>query len=206
MIGKHITDVVTIYSKDNKLNFKQIYQNTLDNNKPFKSNKPYSLLRKNSDVTLYVDFSLSPVYYEEKLNGSILVFRDVTNQFEQNEQIQFISQHDYLTGLFNRYFLEVEMKRLDTKRQLPISIIHGDVNGLKLTNDTFGHIEGDKLLTEIGNILKKATRSEDIIARWGGDEFIILLPQTTEAHAKKVLARIRDLQQKSMFEIIWEKS
>jgi diguanylate cyclase (GGDEF)-like protein/PAS domain S-box-containing protein len=202
VIGKSITDVVKIYSKDHNLDFGQIFNSTIRNNESFKSDKPYLLINNNNDLNLYVDFSLSPITFDEVIRGSILVFRDVTNQFEQNEQIQFISQHDYLTGLFNRYFLEVEMKRLDTKRQLPISIIHGDVNGLKLTNDAFGHIEGDKLLVEISDILKKATRSEDIIARWGGDEFIILLPQTTEANAKKVLARIRDLQIKSMYEIM----
>jgi diguanylate cyclase (GGDEF)-like protein len=72
-----------------------------------------------------------------------------------------------------------EMKRLDTARQLPLSIIIGDVvNGLKLTNDAFGHAEGDKLLQKVASILKSCCREEDIVARWGGDEFLILLPKT----------------------------
>lgn len=201
-IGRNILDIVRIYSKDSKTSFKDIYSEVMNVNESFKSKVPYLLISNEDESTLYVDFSLSPIFYDKNLKGCILVFRDVTNQFEQNKQIQYISQHDYLTGLFNRYFLEVEMKRLDTKRQLPITIIHGDVNGLKLTNDAFGHAEGDKLLIEISTILKKATRSEDIISRWGGDEFIILLPNTSKENATKVINRIRDLQQKSMFEIM----
>lgn len=199
-IGRKLTDIFEVTSRDNSKVFKEIYNSLVSNNKSYKADKPYLLVNNVSNLTLYIDFSLSPIYFEETFKGSILVFRDVTNQFEQNEQIQYISQHDYLTGLYNRYFLEVEMKRLDTPRQLPITVIHGDVNGLKLTNDAFGHTEGDKLLEEISDILKKSTRSEDIISRWGGDEFIILLPQTSHENALKVITRIRDLQAKSRYE------
>jgi diguanylate cyclase (GGDEF)-like protein/PAS domain S-box-containing protein len=203
LIGNKLTDIIRVYSKDNKLTFKEIYEQVISSRKSFKAQEPFLLINNEDDSTLYIDFSLSSIIYSNnELKGTILVFRDVTEQYEQSNQIQYISQHDYLTGLYNRYFLEVEMKRLDTVRQLPISIIHGDVNGLKLTNDAFGHIEGDNLLKEISLILKKATRSEDIISRWGGDEFIILLPQTTSKNALKVLDRIRDLQNKSMYDIM----
>lgn len=201
-IGKNISEVVRIYSKDSTEHFKIIYNKVMNSSKSYKSDVPYLLIRNEDDSTMYIDFSLSPISYDNRLRGSIFVFRDVTNQFQQNKQIKYISQHDYLTGLYNRYFLEVEMKRLDTFRQLPITIIHGDINGLKLTNDAFGHAVGDRLIEEISSILKKSTRSEDIISRWGGDEFIILLPQTSYDNAQKVVKRIRDLQQKSMYEIM----
>lgn len=82
------------------------------------------------------------------------------------------------------------MKRLDTKRQLPISIIVGDVNGLKLSNDAFGHYIGDELLKAAAECIKKSCRKEDIISRWGGDEFVILLPTVTETNVQKVCDRI----------------
>jgi len=110
----------------------------------------------------------------------------------QNEKILYISHHDFLTGLYNRTFFEEERRRLDTARQLPISIIMGDVNGLKLINDGFGHHEGDQVLIEIGKILKSCCRDEDIVSRIGGDEFAILLPQTDGQSAQQICSRIYD--------------
>jgi diguanylate cyclase (GGDEF)-like protein len=104
---------------------------------------------------------------------------------------QYLSYHDKLTGLFNRSFFEEEIKRIDTSRQLPLSIIIGDANGLKLTNDAFGHQTGDRLLCTIAGILKRTCRAEDIISRWGGDEFSILLPKTDYIMADEICGRIK---------------
>ncbi|MFW6282360.1 MAG: diguanylate cyclase domain-containing protein [bacterium] len=105
--------------------------------------------------------------------------------------MEYLNFHDSLTGLYNRTYFEEEMQRLDTKRQLPLSIIIGDVNGLKIVNDAFGHQKGDKLLKKTADILKKCCRDEDIIARWGGDEFVILLPQTSKGEVKTIYQRIK---------------
>src|SRR5665648_47410 len=110
----------------------------------------------------------------------------------QNEEISYISYHDFLTGLYNRIYFEEEKKRLDTPRQLPISIIMGDINGLKLINDGFGHSKGDELLIEIAKILKSCCREEDIVSRIGGDEFGILLPKTDSQSAQRICDSIYD--------------
>ena len=107
------------------------------------------------------------------------------------EKIRYISFHDVLTGLYNRAFFEEEMQRLETGRQLPISILMADLNGLKLVNDTYGHEAGDEMLKTVAGIIKKSCREEDIVARWGGDEFVILLPQTSEEKAGQIGKRIR---------------
>jgi len=97
-----------------------------------------------------------------------------------------------LTDLYNRAYFEEEKRRLDTSRQLPISIIMGDINGLKLTNDVFGHSKGDEVLIQIAKILKSCCREEDIVSRIGGDEFGILLPQTDSQSAQLICSRIYD--------------
>ncbi len=107
-------------------------------------------------------------------------------------KIRYMSFHDQLTGLYNRYFLEVEMNRLDTARQLPLAVIMADLNGLKLVNDTYGHEPGDQLLKTAADIIKNSCREEDIIARWGGDEFVILLPQTAAEEARLICKRIKE--------------
>ncbi|PKM78778.1 MAG: diguanylate cyclase [Firmicutes bacterium HGW-Firmicutes-15] len=119
--------------------------------------------------------------------------KDITEQKKADEEIKYLSFNDKLTGLYNRAFFEEELKRIDTQRQLPISLIMGDVNGLKLINDALGHHEGDKLLIKVAQILRKACRQEDIVARWGGDEFIILLPECDRAAATRVVEQIKSL-------------
>ncbi len=135
----------------------------------------------------------STVIYERTRPAYIQgIVRDISERKKAEEKIRFLSFHDSLTGLYNRAFFEEQIKRLDVKRQLPLSIIIGDVNGLKLVNDTFGHREGDLILTRCASILKKCCRSEDLVFRLGGDEFIILLPQIDEENTIKIINRIKD--------------
>ena len=121
----------------------------------------------------------------------LLVIEDITARKMIENKVIYQNFHDHLTGLYNRRFFEEELIRLDAKRQLPLSIIMGDLNGLKLINDTFGHPEGDRLLKEAAEILKGACRSDDILARWGGDEFVVLLPKTSNTDSEEIVQRIK---------------
>ena len=148
-------------------------------------------LQINKLKKIYIELKVSLIY--DRKNNIIcrmLVFRDVTERRVAEEKLKQMSFHDSLTGLYNRAFFEEEIKRLNKVRQLPISIIVADVNGLKLINDAFGHQLGDELLRVASRILKRCCRSEDIISRWGGDEFIILLPKTPGKQAVDVMERI----------------
>ncbi|HNS35275.1 MAG TPA: diguanylate cyclase, partial [Mesotoga sp.] len=112
-------------------------------------------------------------------------------RIRSDKEIHYVTFHDPLTSLYNRSFFEEEVERLNVERQMPISIVMGDVNGLKIVNDAFGHLEGDRLLKTVADCLKSSMRSDDIIARWGGDEFIMLLPQTDTQSAESLVGRIR---------------
>ncbi len=132
-----------------------------------------------------------PVFNEAGEVAAVVEFgQDITERKQWEEKIHHLSFHDSLTDLYNRAYLEEEIHRLDTHRQLPISIIMCDVNGLKLVNDAYGHRLGDELLVRAAVILKKNCRKEDIVARWGGDEFVIFLPQTSLEETQAILERI----------------
>jgi diguanylate cyclase (GGDEF)-like protein/PAS domain S-box-containing protein len=125
-----------------------------------------------------------------ELGGIIGISRDMTDRYRKEEEIQYLAYHDFLTGLYNRRFYEEELSRLDVERNLPLSIVMGDVNGLKLVNDSFGHQAGDELLKTIARIIKAHCRADDILARYGGDEFVLLLPRTGEEQVLRILSRI----------------
>ncbi len=116
--------------------------------------------------------------------------KDVTVRKRAENKLVYLSYHDQLTGLYNRRFFEEELRRLDTRRNLPLSVIMGDINGLKFINDSFGHSTGDAYLKKAAEIIKKSCRADDIIARLGGDEFVILLPKADATEAVKIINRI----------------
>jgi diguanylate cyclase (GGDEF)-like protein/PAS domain S-box-containing protein len=128
--------------------------------------------------------------YRIKTNQFAALITDITDRKKNEEHILRLSYYDHLTGLYNRRFFEEELKRLDVERNLPLTIVMGDVNGLKIINDSFGHDFGDSLLIKIVGAIKRGCRQDEIIARLGGDEFVILLPKTDSETAEKIVKRI----------------
>lgn len=157
--------------------------------------------RANEEIITYPDGkkifleTLKTPYYDDagSIIGLIGISRDITGRKSREKEIQYLSYHDALTGLYNRGFFQEQFKRLDTPRQLPLSVISGDVNGLKLINDALGHAEGDKLLKDVADILKSCCRKCDIVARIGGDEFAILLPKTDRDTVQAITERIKEI-------------
>ena len=109
------------------------------------------------------------------LEGIII---DVTKSKLQFLQIQYLSNHDQLTGLYNRQYYDSAKKRLDQPEYMPLSVMYVDINGLKLINDAFGSEAGDRMIQATAAVLKSSIRSQDVLARIGGDEFGIMMPNT----------------------------
>lgn len=156
-----------------------------------RTNHPYELsnhavITSRSGAQVCIEDSATPVKDSEgNMTGVVLIFRDVSERKAQNAKIEYLSFHDQLTGLYNRRYYEEARERFDSGSQYPLSIIMGDVNGLKMTNDAFGHLAGDALLIAASKVLTHCCRSSDVVVRWGGDEFVMLLPNTDEEIVKK---------------------
>lgn len=149
------------------------------------------ILTSRTKVEWPIDADAAPIKDQgDNLIGVVLVFREISKLRKQQKEIEYLSFHDSLTGLYNRRFFEEELKRLNTRRNLPLTLVMFDINGLKLTNDTFGHMAGDELLRKGAEVMKEECRADDIIARIGGDEFVVILPKTDSEEAGIMAKRI----------------
>ena len=162
--------------------------------------KIMDVLEKGTLETLEYTLEISNIYYDYEMRIARLnekevlsIVRDVTTRKQMENELIRLSYKDQLTGLYNRRFFEEELIRLDSPENLPLTIIMGDVNGLKLINDSFGHGVGDELLQTVGDNITNSCRKGDVVARISGDEFVIILPRTDEKEAEDVVSRLREL-------------
>lgn len=160
----------------------------------------FKIVKKNKEVRWIESDGIKIDWNGEE--AGLYFAMDITDRKSTEEKILYLSYYDQLTGLYNRRFYEEELERLDNKRNLPLTIVMADVNGLKLTNDTFGHISGDMLLKVVADTMKEELRRDDILARIGGDEFILLLPKTDKVSAQLIVDRIREKIAKTAVEKI----
>lgn len=124
----------------------------------------------------------------EALEGLIV---DISDRKRKEDEVAYLSYHDFLTGIYNRRFLELEKEQIDREQYLPLSVMIGDINGVKLVNDAFGHAEGDVLIAETARIIKACCRPGDVVGRTGGDEFMILMPMTDSQAANGIMEKIK---------------
>jgi len=145
-------------------------------------------LRTNDGNLIQVEF-VSNVYLEGGEKVIQCNIRDITERKQVQDALlkseallREQSVRDYLTGLFNRRYMEETLERelhRASRRQLSLGVIMLDLDGFKRFNDTCGHAAGDAILRELGKLLLEHFREEDIACRYGGDEFIIVLPDAT---------------------------
>ncbi len=139
---------------------------------------------------------LSATIVDESEGSSIGFFHDLTERQNLEKQLHKLSVTDELTGLFNqRHFYKVMAKEIERAKRYehPLSIICFDLDNFKKINDSLGHLEGDRVLRMVGDVLGETLRSCDVAVRYGGDEFMVLLPETHLKDAARTSERLRSM-------------
>lgn len=195
VIGRKIDDLDLYLDREKRDQLKKEFENNFD-----VQNVELSVKGKNGVVHSCL-FSLDKIELSD-VPCWITMMIDISERKKAEEEIFYLSYHDQLTGLYNRRFYEEELKKCDKDTNFPLSVILGDVNGLKLINDSFGHISGDELLKKTAEVIRNGCRKEHLVARIGGDEFVIIMPKTDESEAKRVIDNINKLASKEKVESV----
>lgn len=155
------------------------------------------VLQTKNRKKIWVESYISPLYNQ---NEQVIKYRgsdkDITERKQREDEIIYVNKHDHLTKLYNRRYFDQMVNELDLDDNLPISIIMGDLNGLKIINDAFGHAIGDSLLIGVSKILNKVFSRYGIVARLGGDEFGVILPKMSLEIANNLMIEAKRLVEK----------
>lgn len=160
----------------------------MGNHGPFNFDKRF--IRKDGTI-LWANLSLAVFTTSDmEKDESLCMTVDITDRKMYEQKILYASNHDALTGLYNRVHFEAYVRDLNVKEHPSVTVAFGDVNGLRILNEAFGREEGDRLLRRIAQILQKGLKREDYVSRVGGDEFALILFDRTEEEASALLSSL----------------
>lgn len=147
------------------------------------------------DGNVYMEIIKRPIFNDEKeVIGIVGICNDLTELIKLKKKYERLCMYDPMTGVYNRnYTVKYDF---DNEKNLPCSYILCDCNGLKKVNDKYGHDAGDKYIKETVEMLKKTALDTSIIIRWGGDEFLMITPNTDRRKHEKIIAQIKSKQEK----------
>ena len=153
--------------------------------------KAETILHSKEGKEIYTEAVKVPVIDKNnEVVGVVGLILDITEKKEAEEKLKNLSFTDVLTGLYNRTYFEEKAKEFLSEEYLPVGVIMGDANGLKLVNDTLGHSQGDELLKLIAQVLRDVCNEGQLIFRTGGDEYVILIPNSTEYECENIIKKI----------------
>lgn len=189
-LGKHFDEIFIIRNEHTGLPSENPVRKVLELRKTVELENHTMLYAKNGEVH-HIEDCASPIFGQnEELIGVVLVFRDVTDKKERQKQIEYLSIHDFLTGIYNRRFFVERYEYFNKQVYLPLGVMMIDLNGLKILNDAYGHHVGDFALKEVAKTLQSLMRHAEVVARIGGDEFAILVPNASPSRLKALKEQI----------------
>ena len=152
----------------------------------------YRIKRPDGSILWIKDRSFPVFDGSGKAYRIVGIAADITDQKLGEEKLRYLSLHDTLTGLYNRVYFEEELSRIEKMRYKTVGIISCDLDGLKIVNDTLGHDRGDVLLIGVAKVMRECFREGDLVARIGGDEFSVILPNASKSVSESSCQRIRE--------------
>ncbi len=184
VIGKNVLEVFGTDGSERHQN----YQRALNG-----EHLIYDWTWNKTDPPKYFETSMSPIYDEtERIVGAVGITRDITEPMQKQKEIEYISLHDFLTGLYNRRYFVEKFSQVDHDNYYPITLMMLDLNGLKILNDAYGHDIGDEALKKVaGKLAENIVKDIDFVARIGGDEFAIVLVNTSLEQAELLKEKIK---------------
>lgn len=205
LIGKNIHEVLQ-HSHEDKTPFLDKYSFI---RRAIKEHQTYQgdnqVMWHKNESCFPVQLSCNPIEDANSESGVVVVFRDITHERSISRKVDYLASHDTLTGLINRHEFENRLQQAIYNIQIERSehvICYIDLDQFKVVNDTCGHIAGDELLRQLGNLLQSKIRQGDTLARLGGDEFGILFLHCELEHAINNINAIQELI--SDYRFTWE--
>jgi diguanylate cyclase (GGDEF)-like protein len=145
-----------------------------------------------SSLDVHLDWRLMPGH-EIDFSWVLVAIQDITARKKAEEYLRYLGSHDVMTGLYNRTYFEETLQEMEKDRKDPVTMIVADLNGLKAVNDKLGHPAGDNLIRRASEVLKASFEENSIVARIGGDEFIVILTGVDDQITDGMLERIKSL-------------
>ncbi len=191
-IGADISDVLRLIDEKTGRHVNSPIKKVLETGETVGLANHTTLIRRSGEPIPIAD-GASPIRDEEgKIYGAVMVFRDITQENAQREQLEYMTCHDSMTGLFNRWYMEELLRQYERTEGSSCALVMGDLNGLKLINDAFGHNFGDTFIQKVASILQACCSGGETVGRWGGDEFLIVMPEVDTKKTDELIAKIQD--------------
>ena len=164
------------------------------------------IINKRKDGTLYhEEQTITPVFDEQNNLSFVSTGHDISERIEVEKKLHTLATRDTLTGVYNRYSLnkeiDINIKKYERYEDI-FSLLMLDIDHFKNVNDTYGHDVGDLVLKKLCSVIENLIRETDVFGRWGGEEFLLILPKTNKDEAISIATRIKNIIEEHKFEYI----